>query len=53
MKTYSFTAFKAHLSIILDIVQEGEEIGIAYERKQEVVAVLITKKTQVNEWLAR
>jgi prevent-host-death family protein len=40
MKTYSVAEFKAQLSEILDIVQEGEQVAISYGRKKEVVAVL-------------
>ena len=46
MKTYSVADFKAHFSEILGMVQEGEEIGISYGKKKEVVAILVPKKKQ-------
>jgi antitoxin (DNA-binding transcriptional repressor) of toxin-antitoxin stability system len=50
MKTYSVADFKANFSEILDMVQAGEEIGIAYGKKKEIVALLVPKpkeKTRV------
>jgi antitoxin (DNA-binding transcriptional repressor) of toxin-antitoxin stability system len=44
MKTYSVADFKANFSDILSMVQDGEEVAIAYGKRKEVVAVLSPKQ---------
>ena len=44
MKTYTVGDLKANFSAILDMVQEGEEIAIAYGRKKEVIARIVPEK---------
>jgi antitoxin (DNA-binding transcriptional repressor) of toxin-antitoxin stability system len=44
MKTYSVGEFKAHFSEILDMVQDGVEIGISYGKSKKVVAKLVPNK---------
>ena len=44
MKTYSVGDLKAHFSEILDMVQDGEEIAIAYGKKKEVIARIVPEK---------
>lgn len=44
MKTYSVGELKAHFSEILDMVQDGEEIAIAYGKKKEVIARIVPEK---------
>jgi antitoxin (DNA-binding transcriptional repressor) of toxin-antitoxin stability system len=41
MKTYSMSYLKAHFSEILKTMQNGEAIGIAYDKKKEIVALVI------------
>ena len=44
MKTMSVGEFKAHFSDALQRVLAGEEIGIMYGKKKEIVAKLVPKK---------
>lgn len=44
MSTYSVGDLKAHFSEILDLVQDGKEIAIAYGKKKEVVARIVPEK---------
>ena len=41
MKTMSVGAFKANFSEVIKMVLAGEEIGILYGRKKEMVAKLV------------
>ena len=43
MKTMSVGTFKAHFSDVLKLVMAGEEIGILYGKKKEIVAKLVPK----------
>jgi antitoxin (DNA-binding transcriptional repressor) of toxin-antitoxin stability system len=43
METLSVGEFKAKFSEVLKKVLEGEEIGISYGKKKEVVAMLVPK----------
>jgi antitoxin (DNA-binding transcriptional repressor) of toxin-antitoxin stability system len=45
MKTMSVGEFKANFSEALKLVLAGEEIGILYGKKKEVVARLVPKNT--------
>ena len=44
MKTMSVGEFKTHFSEVLKRVLEGEEIGILYGKKKEIVACIVPKK---------
>ncbi|HYV90939.1 MAG TPA: hypothetical protein VE978_04115 [Chitinophagales bacterium] len=44
MKVYTVGDLKAHFSEVLDKVQEGEEVYVAYGKKKEIVAQLIPHK---------
>ncbi len=44
MSNMSVGEFKAHFSDVLKRVLAGEEIGIVYGRKKELVAKLVPKK---------
>ena len=44
MKTYTVGDLKTHFSEILDMVQEGEEIAIAYGKKKKVIARIVPEK---------
>jgi antitoxin (DNA-binding transcriptional repressor) of toxin-antitoxin stability system len=46
MKTMSVGEFKAHFSEVLKSVLAGEEIGIMYGKKKEIVAKLVPKTTE-------
>ncbi len=48
MKTYSVGELKAHFSEVLDLVQEGEEIAIAYGKKKKVIARIVPENKTVN-----
>ena len=43
MKTMSVGAFKANFSEVLKMVLAGEEIGILYGKKKEIVAKIVPK----------
>ena len=43
MKTMSVGDFKANFSMVLKMVQAGEEIGILYGKKKEIVAKMVPK----------
>jgi antitoxin (DNA-binding transcriptional repressor) of toxin-antitoxin stability system len=43
MKTMSVGAFKANFSQVLKMVLAGEEIGILYGKKKEIVAKMVPK----------
>ena len=43
MKTMSVGEFKANFSEVLKLVLAGEEIGILYGRKKEIVARMVPK----------
>ncbi len=45
MKTMSVGEFKANFSEVLKRVLAGEEIGILYGKKKEIVARLVPKST--------
>ena len=45
MKTMSVGAFKANFSQVLKMVLAGEEIGILYGKKKEIVAKMVPKTT--------
>jgi len=45
MKTLGVGEFKANFSEVLKQVLAGEEIGIVYGRKKEIVAKLVPKNT--------
>lgn len=44
MKIYTVGELKAKFSEVLNMVQEGEEIAIAYGKKKEIVAHIVPKK---------
>lgn len=44
MKTMSVGELKTHFSEVLKRVLDGEEIGISYGRKKEIVACIVPKK---------
>ena len=46
MKTMSVGEFKANFSQVLKMVLAGEEIGILYGRKKEIVAKMVPKPTE-------
>jgi len=46
MKTMSVGELKTHFSEVLKRVLAGEEIGIMYGRKKEIVAKLVPKTTK-------
>ncbi len=46
MKTLSVGEFKAHFSEVLKLVLAGEEVGILYGRKKEIVAKLVPKTVE-------
>jgi len=43
MKTMSVGTFKANFSQVLKMVLAGEEVGILYGKKKEIVAKLVPK----------
>ena len=43
MKTMNVGEFKANFSTVLKQVLEGEEIGILFGKKKEIVAMLVPK----------
>ncbi|GAA4303915.1 hypothetical protein [Compostibacter hankyongensis] len=45
METMTVGRFKAHFSEVLKRVMAGEEIGISYGKKKDVVARLVPKVT--------
>lgn len=46
MKVLSVGEFKSHFSEVLKRVLEGEEIGISYGRRKEIVARLVPKLSE-------
>lgn len=46
MKTMGVGEFKAHFSEVLKSVLAGEEIGIMYGKKREIVAKIVPKKPE-------
>jgi antitoxin (DNA-binding transcriptional repressor) of toxin-antitoxin stability system len=46
MKTMSVGAFKAKFSEVLKLVLAGEEVGIQYGKKKEIVAKLVPKSSR-------
>ena len=46
MKTMSVGTFKANFSEVLKLVLAGEEIGILYGKKKEIVAKIVPKTTE-------
>jgi len=46
MKTMSVGEFKTHFSEVLKSVIAGEEIGIMYGKKKEIVAKLVPKAAE-------
>lgn len=49
MQVFTVGDFKAHFSEILECVRSGEQVGIAYGRKKEIVALLIPPSLQLGE----
>jgi antitoxin (DNA-binding transcriptional repressor) of toxin-antitoxin stability system len=43
MKTMSVGDFKANFSAVLKLVLAGEEVGILYGKKKEMVAMMVPK----------
>jgi antitoxin (DNA-binding transcriptional repressor) of toxin-antitoxin stability system len=46
MKTMSVGEFKANFSEVLKMVMAGEEIGILYGRKKDIVAKIVPKDVE-------
>lgn len=49
MRVFTVGDFKAHFSEILEHVRSGEQVGIAYGRKKEIVALLIPPSLQLGK----
>lgn len=51
MKTYTVGEFKANFSEILDAVEAGSEVGIAFGKKKKLVAKLVPIEPEKNKRL--